>query len=533
MSQRAGFTFIDLFAGIGGFHAGLAALGGRCVYASEIDPDARGIYERAWIVPEAAAGHTYRFAGDINDDVALLPEQDLPEANDDLPNFPEHDVLAAGFPCQAFSKSGHQQGILDASRGTLFYNILRIVRAKRPKVVFLENVKNLIGPRHRKTTFETIVTALDELGYIVSHAPTVISPHRIHPGLGGTPQMRERIYIMAIHRSALGRNLASSAERIAETSQERAVLRDIVPFSAFRYGTWDPNDWRIRTTPLALYDGKAIVTDGDEHLDASRHALGAQEERVLDAWDRFVREVVKNRELEAGDGVRRLPGHPIWLGVLDPEWLESERADAEARRPVDSVENGWKHDFLDRNIKFVGEYREELNATINDVVLSFQRSRQKFEWQAQDASSLDECLIQFRPSGIRVKKATYTPALVAINQTPILGKERRRLTAREAARLQGFPDRVAQVMIECQPDAASYKQIGNAVHVGAVGFALAQFLEHFEEQTGLDRSLQEALDAWRRRWSAGDECSGRARAMRGVEVTDGDTMPNGDTSRAA
>ncbi len=88
-----------------------------------------------------------------------------------------------------------------------------------------------------------------------------------------------------------------------------------------------------------------------------------------------------------------------------------------------------------------------------------------FEWQAQEATNLWETIMHFRPSGIRVKRATYVPALVAITQTTILGKYRRRITVREAARLQGFPDWFDFID---QPDRLSYKQLGNAVNVGAV-----------------------------------------------------------------
>lgn len=125
------FRFVDLFAGIGGFHAAMKTFGGTCVYAVEMDPPrARRVYEANWDHP--ASG--FNVAGDITlDDPAEIP--------------PDHEVLCAGFPCQPFSKSGAQRG-MDEARGTLFYNIATIIEAKRPLVVLLENVRNLIGPRH-------------------------------------------------------------------------------------------------------------------------------------------------------------------------------------------------------------------------------------------------------------------------------------------------------------------------------------------------------------------------------------------------
>ena len=176
VNEEAGpFTFIDLFAGIGGFHAALAAYGGKCWMASEIDPLARRVYARNWdLVPK----------GDIND---------LTPAEGDI-DVPPHDILAAGFPCQPFSKSGKQHGFRDVTRGTLFFNICRILEVHRPPVIILENVRNLAGPRQQET-WATIVEMLRDLGYNVSWTPAVTSPHLLPPELGGTPQVRERVFI--------------------------------------------------------------------------------------------------------------------------------------------------------------------------------------------------------------------------------------------------------------------------------------------------------------------------------------------------
>ena len=127
MTATPGFTFVDLFAGIGGFHAALTAMGGKCVFASEIDPHASEVYQRNW---------------------GIDPLCDIVKATTDRMDVPEHDVLAAGFPCQPFSKSGFQRG-MDEARGTLFWNILRVLEDRRPKVVLLDNVRNIAGPRHR------------------------------------------------------------------------------------------------------------------------------------------------------------------------------------------------------------------------------------------------------------------------------------------------------------------------------------------------------------------------------------------------
>src|SRR5262245_59477425 len=142
-STDASFTFVDLFAGIGGFHAALGSLGGKCVYASEIDEDAAEVYAQNWGMKPA---------GDL-----------IPATTNGRMDVPKHDVLTAGFPCQPFSKSGRQRG-MDEARGTLFWNICNVLEKRRPSLVILENVRNIAGPRHTHE-WEVIIRSLRELGY--------------------------------------------------------------------------------------------------------------------------------------------------------------------------------------------------------------------------------------------------------------------------------------------------------------------------------------------------------------------------------
>ena len=179
--NSAPFTFVDLFAGVGGFHAALGAFGGKCAYAIEKDPEAAAVYERNWQIGAR---------GDIVDDT------------ENQMRVPKHDVLVAGFPCQPFSKSGYQRG-MDEARGTLFWNILRILEIRRPTVVLLENVRNIHGPRH-KHEWDVIIRSLRELGYRVSSRPVVFSPHLLPPERGGRPQVRERVFILATYVGTAG-----------------------------------------------------------------------------------------------------------------------------------------------------------------------------------------------------------------------------------------------------------------------------------------------------------------------------------------
>lgn len=158
------FRFIDLFAGIGGFHQAAAALGGECVFASEIDAAAQQAY---------AANYPLKPQGDISQMAAS--------------EIPEYDILCAGFPCQPFSIIGNKQGF-DDIRGTLFFEIARILEHKKPPMLVLENVKQL-ATHDKKRTLTKILETLDDLGYKTYWKVLNALDY-------GLPQKRERIFIV-------------------------------------------------------------------------------------------------------------------------------------------------------------------------------------------------------------------------------------------------------------------------------------------------------------------------------------------------
>lgn len=400
------FTFIDLFAGIGGFHGALSALGGQCIYASEIDKDASRVYHRNW---------------------GLQPDGDITlAANEENMEVPEHDVLVGGFPCQPFSKSGKQRG-MDEARGTLFWNIARIIEVRKPTIVLLENVRNIAGPRHEHE-WQVIIETLRQLGYRVSSKPLVVSPHRIHPEFGGRPQVRERIFIAATRTNKQGALLG-----------EEPGLPNIKKFEH----AWNIQNWNLaKDLPIDAMLGKE---------DKKSSALGESEIKWIEAWDEFVSVFKK-----AHPG-KNLPGFPIWVD----EWVNLDALKIPRGTPA------WKSNFLLKNAEFYTQNRKLIDKWLkdHDNLEAFPPSRRKFEWQAQDAKSLSETIMHFRPSGIRVKKATYVPALVAITQTSILGKQKRRMTTREAARLQGLPEWFDFLD---QSKSQTFKQLGNGVNIGAV-----------------------------------------------------------------
>lgn len=454
------FSFTDLFAGIGGFHAALSATGGEFWFASEIDRNAAAVYDYNWVRPlrdGTPEDSTRKVSGDI---VPLTTDRML---------VPPTDVLTAGFPCQPFSKSGFQRG-MDEARGTLFWNIARILEEHSPSVVLLENVRNLAGPRHTHE-WEVIVATLRQHGYRVSSVPAVFSPHLLPPERGGRPQVRERVFILA-HK--VGRN------------DDDGRYDDPIVVPKPVYG-WNPQDWNL---------DKHLLLKDDEVTDLDRYALAPSEVHFINVWDDLLSRVIERLE---GD---RLPGFPIWAD----EFRTPEEAEViiDAAEAEDTPVPTWKRDFLRKNARFYDDYADivdEWKARHGNLE-DLPASRRKLEWQAQDPASLWDTVMHFRPSGIRAKRATYLPALVAITQTSIIGPRKRRITPREAARLQGLPDWFAfkqetepGVVLD-QPDAASYRQMGNGVNVGAAYFVFREYVKaHRDEIAARAPHVVEAVDA--------------------------------------
>ena len=170
------YKFIDLFAGIGGFHYALQSLGAECVFASEINPYARLTYEHNHKPTSPELFSSGNFAGDID---KVTPA--------DIPNF---DILCGGFPCQPFSQAGYKRGFeeLKENRGNLFFNIVKIIKAKQPKAFFLENVRHIKNHDDGRT-FEIVRQALEAEGYSFLHKMVKASDH-------GLPQHRPRIFMV-------------------------------------------------------------------------------------------------------------------------------------------------------------------------------------------------------------------------------------------------------------------------------------------------------------------------------------------------
>lgn len=199
--SRTDFTFIDLFAGIGGFHLAMHSIGGRCIFASEIDKFARETYQTNFkrLSPELFEN------GMFNEDINKIAPKDIPD----------FDCLCAGFPCQPFSYAGLKKGFEDKTKGTLFFNIREILKAKKPKMFFLENVKGLVSHKGG----ETIKTILDVLENELEYHVFSIVLSSLDFGL---PQRRERWYCVGFRK-----DLDVKFEFPRPTGK-KVTLRDIV-----------------------------------------------------------------------------------------------------------------------------------------------------------------------------------------------------------------------------------------------------------------------------------------------------------------
>ena len=189
------WKFIDLFAGLGGFRLALESLGAECVYSNEWDIPAQEVY--------------YENFGDV-------PEGDITKV--DETTIPDHDILCAGFPCQAFSISGKQRGFED-SRGTLFFDVARIVKEKKPKIVFMENVKNFATHDSGKT-LEVVKGTMEELGYTFNQRVLNSVDY-------GVPQKRERIYMVCFRKDIVTKNFMFPKAMKLTKHVEDFLLEDI------------------------------------------------------------------------------------------------------------------------------------------------------------------------------------------------------------------------------------------------------------------------------------------------------------------
>ncbi len=351
---------------------------------------------------------------------------------------------------------------MDRTRGTLFFSILEVVRHRRPAYVLLENVGNF--ERHDAgKTWRVVRDSLRSLGYFVygtehlsTGGPGLISPHHL-----GYPHHRERFFAVASLSPLV--DTPFPARKAQETSLSHVVLS------------------RSELTPAEVRETR----------------LTPRQRAVIELWGEFLQMVPSSLEL---------PSFPLWLDELGASYPSSgrgphawstdslrrftrsrsatlSRADLIERLPpyvrrVD-VFPGWKTRFIEQNRIWWRSVRPFLSSAWIERMQDFPHSLRKFEWNVKHGErNIWKHVLQFRPSGLRVKRYDSVPALVSMTTTqiPILGPQRRFISRREGLRLLGLPDSLQLP----ETHASAFRALGNAVHVDVV--------RHIASRLGLSRS---------------------------------------------
>jgi DNA (cytosine-5)-methyltransferase 1 len=379
--KKESLKFIDLFCGIGGFHQALTNIGAECVFASDIDVKCREIYEKNYGITPGG-------------DITKIDPQDIPS----------FDILCGGFPCQPFSKSGHQKGF-DDTRGTLFFNICKIVEHHKPKYLLLENVRNL-SSHDLGNTWKVIYDNIDKLGYYTYEDPVILNVLHFN-----VPQNRERVIIMC-KRKDLGN------------------LRDLPQI---------PKNPKLKLT----FSVKDVIDNSNLELN-KKYKLSGKMKDVESVWDEFIKLLINNKIA--------IPKFPVWTDWWDNDLNEDP-----------DFYKKYKN-WIDKNRDFYISYKNILKSWLDKsrTCKNWVGAVRKFEWQAGKEKSDDgmsTVLWTARGSGIRIKRPDYIPTLVAMSMIPVYGPESRKLTPRELLRLQSFDD-------SFQYDEKSiFKQVGNSVNV--------------------------------------------------------------------
>ena len=431
--------FIDLFAGLGGFHLALKRLGHQCVFACEKDEELRALYKKNF---------NFKPEGDITD---IDPQSIL-----------KHDILCAGFPCQPFSKATPTElrtGLDCPDQGDLFSYVVKILDAKKPRYFILENVLNL-RKHDNEQTWKTIKEALENVGYHVEEV--CLSPHQFK-----IPQIRRRMFIVGDRQDSpclpkfSSRIKSDSIELNLETilDKEPSDSQPLTDRQMKCLGVWQeflnqlPNDMRLPSGPIWSMEFGATYP----YKTTTPYALG----------------VDKLRKFRGNHGkcLENLTDDEVWQNL--PSYAGNKRP--QGQFPA------WKIRFIQNNREFYENNKDWIDEW-KQKILEFPPSYQKFEWNCKELNrnlwNLWDFVIQFRASGIRVKRATTAPSLVTIScNVPIIGREKRYMTQLECARLQGMaclPDEEHLRGIEKEalelPETASrtFTALGNAVNVDVV-----------------------------------------------------------------
>lgn len=401
VKKEAKFKFIDLFAGIGGFHQAMKSLGGECVLASEINPACIRTYKENF--------RRTKMVGDIRE-VAKNPDA-----------IEKFDVLCGGFPCQTFSKAGDRKGFQDETRGKLFYSILKIIDSHpEMKYLILENVRNLAD---REEYWNEIKKQLKKRNFFITEDPIILSPSNF-----GIPQIRERVYILGIRK---------------DLRDNKKLTNDFIHISDMNL------EKLINVNNCNMGDAWKIL----ENDVPSDYRISKECELMIKAWDEFRRKTKI-----------KVIGFPIWIeyfgfNIKDNAYFKRKAKIKEMPAWKQNYVMKNRQLYLN-NKEFIDGWIQKYDM-LNRIKL-YQKFEWNC---GEDCKSIKDTIIQVRQSGIRAKRPNYYPSLVAMVNTPIIwdskNKYFRKITPREAANLQSFDKNYKFT----GTDKEIYRQLGNSVNV--------------------------------------------------------------------
>lgn len=350
--EQQNIKFIDLFCGIGGFHLALKDLGCQCVLACDIDKKCRETYLKNF---------------------GIEPVSNIKDI--DEKKIPDFDILCGGFPCQPFSNGGKKKSF-DDDRGLLFDEIMRIANYKKPKFMFLENVKHILKVSNGEV-YKYIVEKINKNGYVLQVFQ--LSPHKY-----GIPQQRERVFFVCVREDIYNN-------------------RDIIlNETMYKIGITD------------------IIKENDD-----KYLIQPDIKKTLDAWNELIKKFDINEKISPTILI-----HDYFRKYTDEEYnkLPFWKKDYMSKnKPLIKKYESVIKEWYERNKDILS--KREIYGKLEWQVGKIKENDDIYNY-----------FIQIRQSGIRVKKTEYFPTLVAISQIPIYGKTKSYISPRQCARLQSFPE---------------------------------------------------------------------------------------------
>ncbi|WP_158850131.1 DNA cytosine methyltransferase [Algibacter sp. L1A34] len=390
--------FIDLFAGLGGFHIALERLGHECVFASEKKEYLAKLYEE-------------NFNIGVNRDITKV----------DIPNIPEFDILCAGFPCQPFSKAGDQMGLDDEKNGNLFDKLVEIIDYHKPEYFILENVRNLKS-HDDFNTWKYIKDKLEnKLGYIIDDK--ILSPHNY-----GIPQHRERIFIIGSRTNLQHFNWPEPSE----STDSILNFLDVNPSDATKL-----EDEKISVIKLwQEFIDKIPLEDSLPGFPIWSMEFGATYPFEYEIPFRTSSIALGKSKGKFGVPLKGMTREEKFNNL--PNYAKKNQLHKKTGKPIPFP--NWKKHYIRSNRAFYEKYKAELHPIVKKINELGVSSWQKFEWNVQGGErDLSKYIIQFRGSGVRVKKTDFFPSLVTVStQIPIISWEYRYITPTEGARIQSL-----------------------------------------------------------------------------------------------